>query len=97
MMFVNVPSAFQNVHQMRKIIEAIVKKGVPYFAFDDYLSRCLEHNHLTLGKVNACPICGSKNILEFRRIVGYFVEQSNMHERRLRDLPYRKVDRMDWI
>jgi len=97
MMFVNVPSVFQNVHQMRKIIEAIVKKEVPYFAFDNYLSRCLKHNHLTLGDVDACPICGSKDILKFRRIVGYFVEQSNMHERRLRDLPYRKVDKTDWI
>ena len=95
MMFVNVPSVFQNVHQMRKILEGIVKKEVPYSAFDNYLSRCLENNHLTIGNVDVCPICGSKNVLKFRRIVGYFVEQSNMHERRLRDLPYRKMDRID--
>jgi len=95
MMFVGIPSPFKEVHQMERIIRGLVKKEVPYFAFDTYISRCQSHNHVTLGDVQACPICGDRNLFKFRRIVGYFVEQSNTHERRTRDLPYRKVDRYD--
>jgi len=95
MMFVGIPSPFKEVHQMERILKGLVKANIPYFAFDTWIARCLEHNHLTLGHANACPICGSKNLAYFRRIVGYFVEQSNMHERRIRDLPRRRVDKID--
>jgi len=95
MMFVGIPSPFKEVHQMERILRGLVKANIPYFAFDTWIARCLELNHLTLGHANACPICGSKNLAYFRRIVGYFVEQSNMHERRTRDLPRRRVDKID--
>jgi len=92
MMFINVPSPFQNIHQMEKVVKGVIKFGVPYFAFDTFLSRCKSHNHITLGDPQICPICGDKELFKFRRIVGYFVEQSNMHERRTRDIPRRVVD-----
>jgi len=92
MMFINVPSPFQNIHQMEKVVKGVIKFGVPYFAFDTFLSRCKSHNHITLGDAQMCPVCGDKELFKFRRIVGYFVEQSNMHERRTRDIPRRVVD-----
>jgi len=92
MMFINVPSPFQNIHQMEKVVKGVIKFGVPYFAFDTWLVRCKDFGHITLGDTPICPICGSKDLFWFRRIVGYFVEQSNMHERRTRDIPRRVVD-----
>ena len=92
MMFINIPSPFQNTHQMGKVVKGVIKYGVPYFAFDTFLTRCKSHNHITLGDAALCPICGDKEVYKFRRIVGYFVELSNMHERKTRDIPYREID-----
>ena len=69
--YVELPSStLNNIDAMEEIVTYAMKKDVPYFAINVPIDRCLDCN--AQGDFNGvCPICGSTNIAELRRVTGY--------------------------
>ena len=89
MTFISMQSFFTSFEQVSNLVKRIGRFGVPYFTFDTQINSC-KSGHSTLGEVLKCPLCGAKINQKFRRIVGYFVNVNKFHERKERDLPFRK-------
>ena len=89
MQFLSIGEAFPTSEQMKTILSGVVDYEIPYFCFDSYLTRC-DQGHVSIGNANVCHVCSSPNLSKFRRIVGYFVELSKMHERKDIDIPNRR-------
>ena len=89
MFFVSVDSGFTNNEQMMTIMDGLAKNNIPYFCFDTFISRC-KSGHTTTGSRSTCPICGTPDITQFRRVVGYFVQLTQMHDRKDIDIPNRR-------
>ena len=89
MFFVSLDGECTSGEQMKSLINGLVKYSIPYFCFDTAMIRC-SNGHVSVGNNNVCPKCGSKDIKSFRRVVGYFVEISQMGSRKTLDIPNRK-------
>jgi ribonucleoside-triphosphate reductase len=57
--------------QYLKILDFCTKEGVNYFTFNIPISECKDCGHVVNAPVNECPICHSKNIDYWTRIIGY--------------------------
>jgi ribonucleoside-triphosphate reductase len=62
--------------QAEKIIKYAVNSGCEHFALNSVYSEC-EKNHISFGKFNQCPICSSKIIEQYTRVVGFFTPVSS--------------------
>lgn len=63
-------SAQHNVDAMEDIVNYAMDHDIPYFALNFKLDRCDDCGHT--GEFNGvCPVCGSENISELRRVTGY--------------------------
>lgn len=56
--------------QYKKLILMTKDLGVSYFAINYAYSIC-ENNHLHIGDINKCPVCGSEKISKYMRVAGF--------------------------
>ena len=63
-------SAVHNPEALEQIVNYAMDKDIPYFAINVPSDTCLDCGFQ--GEINdACPICGSENIQQLRRVTGY--------------------------
>ena len=69
--YVELEGAVQNnLEALEKIIDYAMDKDIPYFAINVPNDTCLDCGYI--GEFNdKCPICGSKNFIQLRRVTGY--------------------------
>ena len=69
--YVELPStATNNIDAMEEIVTYAMDKDIPYFAINVPLDHCSRCN--ASGDFNGvCPVCGSTDIEELRRVTGY--------------------------
>ena len=75
---------------MKNLIYSCSKQGVVYFAVNYLLKEC-ENNHMFVGNVDRCPLCGGEVIGTYTRVVGFLTKVDNwIPERREIDFPNRQ-------
>lgn len=57
--------------QYLKLIDYAVKNGTSYFTFNIPNSRCNKCSHIVKQPICECPKCGSKDITQYTRVIGY--------------------------
>ena len=57
--------------QYLKLIEFAIQKGTSYFTFNIPNSQCDNCGFITKHPIKKCPICGSNNITQWTRTIGY--------------------------
>lgn len=57
--------------QYLKLIDYAVKNGTSYFTFNIPNSRCNKCGHIVKQPICECPKCGSKDITQYTRVIGY--------------------------
>jgi len=63
-------NANKNIDAIEQIVNYAMDKDIPYFAINIPNDTCLECGYT--GEFNdSCPVCGSKNIQQLRRVTGY--------------------------
>ncbi len=63
-------SVIHNIKALEQIVNYAMDKDIPYFAINTPNDHCLDCGYT--GEINdSCPICGSKNIQQLRRVTGY--------------------------
>jgi ribonucleoside-triphosphate reductase len=64
-------SVMNNEKAFEDIIDYAMSLDIPYLAFNFPIDSCLDCGYQ--GEFNdACPVCGSQNIQQLRRVTGYF-------------------------
>lgn len=82
--------------QYLKLIETAVREGTSYFTFNIPNTKCNDCNHIVKVPVTECPKCGSKNLTQYTRVIGYlrpvtsfgkdrFIEASHRNYTALKD------------
>lgn len=82
--------------QYLKLIEIAVREGTSYFTFNIPNTKCNDCNHIVKVPVAECPKCGSKNLTQYTRVIGYlrpltsfgkdrFIEASHRNYTTLKD------------
>ncbi len=66
----NMDQEITDPEAMSALIETCANKGVVYFAINYVLQEC-EEGHVSVGNINTCPICGSKIVHKYTRVVGF--------------------------
>ena len=63
-------SAVHNIDALEQIVNYAMDKDIPYFAINVPSDTCLDCGYQ--GEINnKCPMCGSDNIQQLRRVTGY--------------------------
>lgn len=57
--------------QYLKLIDFAIENGTSYFTFNIPNSKCEDCGHIIKKPICKCPICGSKNITQYTRVIGY--------------------------
>ena len=60
-----------NYEQYSKLIDFAIKEGTSYFTFNIPNSKCDDCGFITKHPIDTCPKCGSKNITQYTRTIGY--------------------------
>jgi ribonucleoside-triphosphate reductase (formate) len=63
-------AALQNIEALEKIVNFAMDKDIPYFAINVPNDTCLNCGYTGVFNEN-CPMCGSTNIQQLRRVTGY--------------------------
>lgn len=80
--------------QAEKLIKYAVNCGCEHFALNSVWSQC-ENDHASFGKLEICPICGSKIKDYLTRVVGFFTPVSSWSKvRREWEFPNRKFTKI---
>lgn len=76
--------------QYLKLLDFAVEQGTNYFTFNIPMSECKDCHHVVNAPVTECPICKSKNIKYYTRIIGYLTAVDNWSVERQKEFKYRK-------
>ena len=57
--------------QYLKLIDFAIKNGTSYYTFNIPNSKCEACGHIIKKPIDVCPCCGSTNITQYTRIIGY--------------------------
>ena len=57
--------------QYLALIDFAIQEGTSYFTFNIPNSKCEDCGHIIKKPVSKCPKCGSKNITQYTRVIGY--------------------------
>lgn len=76
--------------QYLKLLDVAKNKGCNYFTFNIPISECKECNHIVNAPIKECPICHSKNIRYYTRIIGYLTAVDNWSIDRQEEFKHRK-------
>lgn len=71
--------------QWIRIINLAAQKGVPYWTYNVPSTHCKECNHISKLYASTCPACGSDNITNATRIIGYLKEVSSFSAARQKE------------
>lgn len=63
--------------QYIKLIDFAIGEGVNYFTFNIPMSECNDCKHVVNAPITECPICHSKHISYYTRIIGYLTKVDN--------------------
>lgn len=90
----NLAQPMSSADSMAALIKLACKKGVVYFAINLVLCQC-ENKHMFVSHNGAdhegkCPVCGSTNLDEYTRVVGFLTNTKHWNKtRRTEDWPNR--------
>ena len=85
----NVATAITDPAVMEALIHHAAESGAVYFAVNYQLNRCAQ-GHMTVGRDDACPVCGAPVIDTFTRVVGFLTNTKHWNKtRREHDWPER--------
>lgn len=76
--------------QYLKLLDFAVEQGTNYFTFNIPMSECKDCHHVVNAPVTECPICKSKNIKYYTRIIGYLTAVDNWSVERQKEFKHRK-------
>lgn len=76
--------------QYLKLLDIAMEEGCNYFTFNIPMSKCKNCNHVVNSPIKECPICHSKNIKYYTRIIGYLVAVDNWSLERQEEFEQRK-------
>ncbi len=76
--------------QYLKLLDVAKDEGCNYFTFNIPISKCKECNHIVNAPIKECPICHSKNIGYYTRIIGYLTAVDNWSIDRQEEFKLRK-------
>ena len=57
--------------QYLKLIDFAIANGTNYFTFNIPNSKCEDCGKIIKGPIDTCPCCGSHNITQYTRVIGY--------------------------
>ncbi|MBQ7683073.1 MAG: anaerobic ribonucleoside-triphosphate reductase, partial [Bacteroidaceae bacterium] len=57
--------------QYLKLIDFAIENGTSYYTFNIPNSKCESCGHIIKKPIEICPCCGSNNITQYTRIIGY--------------------------
>ena len=57
--------------QYLKLIDFAIENGTSYYTFNIPNSKCEDCGHIIKKPIEVCPCCGSNNITQYTRIIGY--------------------------
>ena len=57
--------------QYLKLIDFAIAEGTSYFTFNIPNSKCDDCGYITKHPITECPKCGSHNITQYTRVIGY--------------------------
>jgi len=69
--------------QYLKLLDFAVEQGTSYFTFNIPNSKCEDCGFIIKKPVNKCPKCGSTNITQYTRIIGYIRAIKNFGKDRI--------------
>lgn len=76
--------------QYLKLLDVAKNEGCNYFTFNIPISECKECNHIVNSPIKECPICHSKDIRYYTRIIGYLTAVDNWSIDRQEEFKHRK-------
>ena len=76
--------------QYLKLLNVAKDEGCNYFTFNIPISECKECNHIVNAPIKECPICHSKDIRYYTRIIGYLTAVDNWSIDRQKEFKHRK-------
>ena len=76
--------------QYLKLLDVAKNEGCNYFTFNIPISECKECNHIVNAPIKECPICHSKDIRYYTRIIGYLTAVDNWSIDRQEEFKHRK-------
>lgn len=90
---INIADKIDDLAKMRKLIQLVLKAGVPHFAVNYGFGICEKRHTTIVGNKRVCPICGSPIDDYMSRVIGYFTKVSSWNKvRREYDYPKRKFN-----
>lgn len=85
----NVAAAITDPAVMEALIRHAAESGAVYFAVNYQINRCVQ-GHMTVGRDDACPLCGEPVEDSFTRVVGFLTNTKHWNKtRREHDWPER--------
>ena len=76
--------------QYLKLLDVAKDEGCNYFTFNIPISECKECKHIVNAPIKECPICHSKDIRYYTRIIGYLTAVDNWSIDRQEEFKHRK-------
>lgn len=76
--------------QYLKLLDVAKDEGCNYFTFNIPMSECEDCHHVVNAFIKECPICKSKSISYYTRIIGYLVKVKNWGIERQKEFKLRK-------
>lgn len=87
---INVDAPIQDKAKIKELMRITAKMGVIYHAINYNLQEC-SAGHMSVGRKEACSVCGEPIINNFTRVVGFLTNTKNWHKvRREIDYPHRQ-------
>ena len=75
--------------QYLKLLDFALQNGTNYFTFNIPMSECSECGHVVNAPIKECPVCHSKKIKYWTRIIGYLTCVDNWSEARQKEFTKR--------
>lgn len=76
--------------QYLKLLDIAKNEGCNYFTFNIPISECADCQHIVNGPIEECPICHSKHIKYYTRIIGYLTCVDDWSIERQKEFKLRK-------
>ena len=76
--------------QYLKLLDIAKEEGCNYFTFNIPISECRDCYHIVNSPIEECPMCHSKNIKYYTRIIGYLTAVDSWSKDRQEEFKHRK-------
>ena len=72
-------------NQYKYLLTYAAEVGCSYITFNIPMTECKDCGHIVNAPVNECPLCGSKNLKYYTRIIGYLTAVDNWADPRKKE------------